>query len=234
MHEAVIKVFNDHPDKTATIPLFFTKVSQVKDLHALIKATDLKIVKLDTGVTDAKKSAKTELGSTAHAISQSLLEYANEEDNEELAGAMKFNATDFRRFSDSEMETRATAVLDKLRELLPFLGDLNLKQPDVDDLQAKLDLYVAKKTNPRNRSNVRKELNASMEGYFRRMTKLLESCDRYALRMKKDFPEFFNVYTAARVIVDRGGSHASNGSNGVNDAPVNQEAATPVPAPMPG
>ena len=231
MHEAVIRVFDDHPVQTALIPVLSSKAAQVKTLHTTIKTLATDRLKLKSGVTVAKKSAKKALGSTTFAISQSLLEFARLRDDQELAGAMNYTATSFYRLSDAEIETVARVVLDKLKELLPLLTDLNLKQTDVDDLQAKLDLYVARKSTPRNRSNQSKDLTGRLSELFFDMAELLKSCDRMVLRLKDSEPQFYNVYTSARLIVDRGGSQApasTGNSSGVADSSDETPAFTPA------
>lgn len=232
MYKSVHIVLEEHIDKVSTIPAFLKKSNRVKEVLALIRTTDVEIEKFESGIGNAKSSAKRTLANKAYIISQSILEYAEDQNDEELAGSVKFTATQFNRLSDIDLETKARAVYNKLVELLPLLTEQNLKQEDADDLQAAIDLYTSKMNLPRNQIVKRSELNIRQKGYFSEMKKLMKSCDGYALRFKPKYPEFYVQYIKARVIVDRGGSQSSSGTSGSND-PTVPSGETPPPSLMP-
>lgn len=234
MHAAVIKVFDDHPALTATIPALTGNITEIKALHAAIKLADTERETLKDGSADAKKAAREALAQKAYQVSSLLLDFALARNDRELAGVVDYTATKFKRFSETEIETVSQVVLDQLRALLPLLTDYNLRQADVDDLQAKLDAYASRKTTPRNRNNQRKHLTDELSGQFDRMQELIRSCDRLMLSLQPTEPRFFNLYKAARIIVDRGGAIRSLVALPVEQLLTNKMAAAPPVSPQNG
>ncbi len=211
MQEVVVKVQDDHADLIAPYPALAANVANVKKIHLEIKALDVVRDGLTDGTTTGKTNARTALIETTSDICGLLLEFANDTNNAELAGAVDYKISDIRRFSDTQLETFPNVILGKLQLHLPGLSNYSLTQASVDDLETKINTYKEKKPAPRTLISQRSTHTKNMASLFTRMKQLLKSTDRLMKPLKQTQPDFYNLYKAARVIVDRGGKHSESG-----------------------
>jgi len=155
------------------------------------------------GATAAKKLAKEKLAGLASSLAAAASVYAWDTSNTELEASLDYSYTDIKYATDNVALQRAMAiekVLISHRNKLEgyMIGALNL-----EELHRHIESYEdALET----RGGVKSERVAGfrkLADLFREADHILiRKIDRFMLRLKAEFPSFYDAYRSARVIVD--------------------------------
>lgn len=175
---------------------FYQKVDEIGAVAARTKADT-------TGETAAKKLAKEKLAALATALAASASIYAYESSNIELESALQYSYTDINYARDNEALLRAMAVE---TELLAHRNKLDAYMITASDLEELHQHITAYQDALKRRGSVKSQRVADflkLEVLFREADQILiHKIDRFVLRLKPEFPTFFDAFTNARSIVD--------------------------------
>lgn len=175
---------------------FYQKVDEINVVAARTKADT-------SGETAAKRLAKEKLAVLATSLAASASIYAYESSNIELESALQYSYTDLKYARDSEALSRAMVIetellvhRHKLDAYMITAGDLEELHKHITDYQNAL----------KKRGSVKSQRVANfmkLKKLFREADQILiHKIDRLVLRLKPEFPSFFDAYTNARSIVD--------------------------------
>ncbi len=156
-----------------------------------------------TGETAAKKLAKEKLAALATSLAASASIYAYESSNIELESSLQYSYTDIKYARDNDALARARIIENELLEHRNSLEAYLITSSDLEELHKYIiDYDDALKT----RGSVKSHRVADflkLEELFREADLILiHKIDRFVLRLKPEFPTFFDAYTNARSIVD--------------------------------
>jgi len=126
----------------------------------------------------------------------------------ELEAKVNFPRWQIAKLRDTEIDDRAQVVLDLANAHLAALADYGITAATLTALDGAIDAYSAIVESPRSATNKVKSITEAIADNFEKADKALEDVlDRLMRGFEKTAPDFFREYEAARIIVDRPGSH---------------------------
>jgi hypothetical protein len=156
-----------------------------------------------TGQTAAKELAKEKLAALASALAASASIYAYDTSDVELESELRLSYTDIKYARDSEAYARARALEDELLEHRHQLEAYLITSRDLEELHRYITVY---NDALERRGGVKSQRTAGfirLEELFGEADRILyRKIDRFVLRLKSEFPAFYDAYTHARSIVD--------------------------------
>ena len=160
--------------------------------------------KKDTGgVTAAKKLAKEKLARLASSLAAAASIYAWDSSNIELEAALDYSYTDIRFATDNAALQRAMAIEKVLVSHLNSLEGYMISALNLEEYHQHIRAY---EDALEARGGVKSERVAGFQklaGLFREADHILtRKIDRFVLRLKAEFPSFYDAYRSARSIVD--------------------------------
>jgi len=175
---------------------FYQKVDEIKAVAARTNADGI-------GQTAAKNLAKEKMAALASALAASASIYAYESSDVELESALQFSYTDIKYVRDIEALARAKVIEAELLAHRHNLEAYLITSSDLEELHQHITVYDDALES---RGSVKSQRVAGfirLEELFREADLILyRKIDRFVLRLKPEFPSFFDAYTNARSIVD--------------------------------
>lgn len=156
-----------------------------------------------TGETAAKKLAKEKLATLACALAASASIYAYDSSNVELESALQYSYTEIKYARDSDALARARVIEAELLAHRHKLDAYMITTVDLEELHQHITAYDDAL---KRRGSVKSQRVAAfreLEELVREADRILiRKLDRFVLRLKPEFPSFYDAYTNARSIVD--------------------------------
>jgi|GEM_PF-6751848 len=195
------------------LPLFETSINKTRQLN-------VDYTNATKGVTEAKRIALRAVYLGVLPVKRALLSLAHKNSDEVLKAIASITNSSLENEREEKFVETAGSLISAAKKNLPFLGGFNLTQEKLDALQAKLDGAGTKKDEQGKGFNDRNALWKSLNNELETIHEILTiHLDAIAACTQEEDVNFYNKYQAARVIVDRGGSHGGD------------DGTTPPPAP---
>jgi hypothetical protein len=156
-----------------------------------------------TGETSAKIVAKEKLANMASSLAASGSVYAFENSDIELEASLEYTYSDLRYARDSEALQISMAIEVELLDHQAELTDYMVSEQDLTNLHQLIDDFE-------NSLETRGGAKSGSVAETRRLSilyrvaddLLAKKLDRFVVRLKPDYPTFFDAYRNARMIVD--------------------------------
>jgi len=172
-----------------------------------------------SGAVAGKKQALDAMIAAALDVAGSVLSYATEQKLPELAAAVTVTESDFTHRRQQDRPTLAQQIHDAAATVVARLGDYNVTAATLEDLQTKIVTATAALSGPRVAVGARSSATTQLPDAFKEVDALLaKEIDPLIVKFKKTQPDFYNVYQAARIIIDRPGGHAGKEQTPANAA----------------
>jgi hypothetical protein len=156
-----------------------------------------------TGETSAKIVAKEKLANAASSLAASGSVYAFEHSDIELEASLEYTYSDLRYARDSEALQISMAIEVELLDHQAELADYMVSDEDLANLHQLIEEFE-------NSLETRGGVKSGSVAETRRLAILYrvaddllsKKLDRFVVRLKPDYPTFFDAYRNARMIVD--------------------------------
>lgn len=208
MYKVVLSVCSGYTEVTAKIPTFVKAVTDLLQLVNEIERLQVLQSADNKGVTLDNQALYKRLTGVALAVSGALYVHASENKNQTLKSKVNFKNSDFSRFSQTERIASCTTILEEAKTLATALADFGVTASQLAEFESLLSEYKNVYTKPREMVVSRSTTTEAMNSAFSKAGLLLkDQCDRLARQFKISNPEFYQAYTLARIIEDRGIRH---------------------------
>jgi len=211
MTTATHTVLVENKDAVSSIPAFVTAQDRMETLINQIKEEEKEILKNNKGVSSDKQTLKTEIAAVAYEVVGLVKTYANQTKNLGLLGNVNYTEKGLIRIRDEKFGPTIALILKKSNDNKVELKKHGLEQEDIDELTNLMDIWDGKKQSPRKAIVDRKTTNEKQDEHLDELEEILQdSCDNYANKLKRKFPEFYTKYTNARQVLNHGVRHKRN------------------------
>lgn len=217
MFEAMIRACEKYQSVWANDVTFAEAYGRYTGFVDEVKATAVVYSDLRKITSINKKALKDEISSDLFDLVSRLKAFASRNDNRDLFKASSISLSETSRLKEADFVTEVTSLIHLLRQNLPELAEYAVTGPDIDLVEAKLDIFDAMRSPPREvsaeKQSVMHEHELSIDGAMRVLTQELDGIMRI---YRKTAPHFHEVYFNSRVIIHLKGSGKPK-SNGTND-----------------
>lgn len=206
MYQAVQLVCDEHPDAWNTLPafgqiyqLFASKVSTLKQQAYLHTQTT-------TGVREAKDAERAAVVKKAEVVANALRSLGGMISDTKLRAQLRFSHSNLMQCNAQRLMQYLDCIIEAATAHMAELPDYGVTQAKLDKLT--LLRYQLEQTLLATRNAIvnRKSLSAELGLLTRELDQLLRvNLDPLILVLEPDYPEFFRLYQAARVVVDHKG-----------------------------
>lgn len=163
------------------------------------------------GLTEAKHQLLDAIYAGTVPVKKALYSISHKLSDEKLKALVSITNSEFKKQREEKFIESANGMVKAARNNLASLTGFNITQEKLDALQLKLDNVALKKdeqgTGFSNRNALWKSLNNELSTIHEILTIHL---DAIAECTREEDMDFYNKYTAARVIIDRGGGRGGN------------------------
>ena len=189
-------IYEPVPIINQSVESFFKVVDEV---DAIATRTEMDT----TGETSAKIVAKEKLATTASSLAASGSVFAFDNSDIELEASLEYTYSDLRYARDSEALQISMAIELELLDHQAELNDYMVTDEDLTNLHQLIDDFE-------NSMEVRGGAKSGSVAETRRLAILFrvaddlltKKLDRFVVRLKPDYPTFYDAYRNARMIVD--------------------------------
>jgi len=175
---------------------FYKKVSEIDAVASRTK-------KGTRGATAAKIVAKKKLAKLASTLAAAASIYAWESSNTKMEVALDYSYTDINFATDNVALHRAMVIEKELHKHHHNLEGYMISKQNLEELQQHIKTYEdALETRGGAKSDQVAGLRKLAELFREADNILIHKVDRFVLRLKPEFPTFYDAYQNARAIVD--------------------------------
>jgi hypothetical protein len=175
---------------------FYRKVSEIDAVASRTK-------KGTGGATAAKKLAKEKLARLASSLAAAASIYAWNSSNTKLETALDYSYTEIKYATDNAALQRAMAIEKVLNLHRNNLEEYMISAKNLEELHLHIESYE-------DALEARGAVKSERVAGFRKLADLFREADhmltrkidRFMLRLKAEFPSFYDAYRSARTIVD--------------------------------
>lgn len=159
-----------------------------------------------TGVTEDKVTARRNAALAALIVAGALASWADKTGNHELFAKVDYTLYDLTHGKEEDDETTMANILQLGTDNLAAMGpNGGLTQADLDDLDAKLEIWETSITKPRQaKSGTKGATNQIPTALLANDRTIDRQLDRLIERYRLSNPDFFQEYQVAKVKVDPG------------------------------
>ena len=208
MFKAVESVLNKNKTAVDTLPALADAKGEFASLIAGILKADKDYGTATVGKVAVKNSVENNLIDALLPIKGALASLARKTKNTELSLLVKFSKTDLQRSGNTELENKATTIMEMVEANKTALAAYNVDDAEITEFTAKVEAFKSAIANKQTGYSGKAGARVSLTELFDNADEVLKTdLDNLMLRMKKNYPDFTNEYQAARVIKDLGGKH---------------------------
>lgn len=160
-----------------------------------------------TGVTEDKAFGMVDMVNAAVIIIGAGSAYARAENNKTLLENINYSRSDLLYGRDQDAYTNCKKVYDDLNPLILELADYGITPLIMTDFLAKIDAYNAIVQTPRGAIVQRKSATMQLVDVFKETDEILKIMDGLVKGFKETEVNYYNMYFAAREIIDLGVRH---------------------------
>ena len=196
-------VLEAHPGVFESSPMAGRAVEEFSAALEEIKAVAVRAGSDTTGETAAKKLAKERMAYVASALAACGAVFAVNSSDRELEASLQYSYSDIKYGLDNEALQIARAIesllLDHRKELREYL----VSDQDLEELHQRIEEYAQALVARGGAKSGAVSEHQRLGRLFKTTDALLEGkIDRFAFRLKKQFPKFYTAYNHARLIDD--------------------------------
>lgn len=203
MFLVVITVLERFAAVIALMPAFGKAVASFKRFVADIGKTSEDVVTGTSAKTKVKRNAANEMAATVAALLGKLHAWASDTGNTELKEKSDISESDIEAVRDAERAVYARAQVGLVDENKASLADYNITDEVIEDAIATITAF---ENSLGDRNTTRAKQTGGREFVTETFAKadavLIGQIDKLVASEKKNHPDFYNEYTAARVIRD--------------------------------
>lgn len=178
----------------------------------------------NSGGAAAREQATKELGDLAYSVAASVLSYASTKDDRALVDRMSYSRWEITRGRASSIIARCQGILNAATPLVDELADFLVTPADVKSLEKKITAFEEAYIKPRQGVVAGAAARKELPGLFGQATQILEErIVGMVFKFKEKSPEFFNEFTAARVI-----AHLPTASGAADNVVPNPNVTAPT------
>ncbi|MFA6978815.1 MAG: hypothetical protein WC209_05775 [Ignavibacteriaceae bacterium] len=224
MFESVKAVLNKNKTAVDTLPALVEAQTEFADLIADIIKTDKEYGTATVGKVAVKNSVENELIDVLLPLKGALASLARKTKNTELALLVKFTKTDLQRLGDTDLKNKVSTILEIVEANKTTLANYNVNDAEINGLKEKAAAFNNATANNKTGFTGKVGARVSLTELFDIADEVLKvDLDNLMLRMKKNYPDFYIEYQAARVTKDLGGKR----NNDEDETPPPTDPPTP-------
>jgi len=224
MFNSVAAVLNKNNTAVATLPALVEAKTEFTDLIADIIKTDKEYGTATVGKAAVKNSVENQLIDAALSLKGALASFARKTSNTELALLAKFTKTDLLRLGDTDLKNKVSTILEIAEANKTSLANYNVDDAEINNLKEKAENFNSATANNKTGFTGKVGARVSLTELFDTGDEVLKvDLDNLMLRMKKNYPDFYIEYQAARVTKDLGGKR----NNDEDETPPPTDTPTP-------
>lgn len=224
MFNSVAAVLNKNNTAVATLPALAEAKTEFTDLIADIIKTDKEYGTATVGKAAVKNSVENQLIDAALSLKGALASFARKTSNTELALLAKFTKTDLLRLGDTDLKNKISTILEIAEANKTSLANYNVDDAEINNLKEKAENFNNATANNKTGFTGKVGARVSLTELFDTGDEVLKvDLDNLMLRMKKNYPDFYIEYQAARVTKDLGGKR----NNDEDETPPPTDTPTP-------
>ena len=162
------------------------------------------------GASDAKSLAQFLLGESAYEVAGATYACAVKSGNTELSSRVEFSRSEVTRGSTVAVAARCQNILTEAVEVAEALGKYGVTAAKLTALRKRIETYRKAQTKPRESQTDSKAATKALPKLIDQADSILSSqLDKLVVQFKETAPDFYNKYTAARLIVGRAGGRSA-------------------------
>lgn len=171
----------------------------------------------NTGSAKDKTQAENTAIDKAIALIGPAKSCARAQNNNTLYESLNYSKSDLKKLRDTTLPQTLTQIRDVLQNNLALFTDYGITADDITDFTAQIAAITPLQSAPRNAITTGKAATTALRAEFKNLDAILKRLDGLAAGKSK-YPDFYNAYKAARVIVDT----KAKGGEGKGDDGGNQ------------
>jgi hypothetical protein len=208
MYDAVLSLLTANGDKTGTLPVFAESFTKFKAAREAIKTRAIAMNSATEGKTATKRAAEDDLVDAIIRVSSALFSLGRKNNDLELQSRAKIERSTLQRMRDTELVVKGTEVYQLAEKFRAELEPYTITNEEVDTFKTKVNAFETSLGTREAGMAMRGGARQSLTEDFVSTDDILEmELDKHMELLKKDFPQFYDEYLAARVIKDMGIRH---------------------------
>jgi hypothetical protein len=222
-YEAIEEVLDENAGVTAAVPALSGAVALFKGDFAGMEDAERAVNGAMAGKTSTKHDAEDVLITAEYPIVCALRSLARKNGDKELLAIVNVSESFLAKMRDTELVTLSRSILLKANANAAALAAYNVTAAMLTDLQAKIDAYEKSIGAQGGGMADRSSGHTALKNIFGKLNDDLAEIDDLIELVKKDHPEFYDAYFAARPVKALGTRHKSKTpSTGKAPAPAEQ------------
>ena len=222
MHSSVDTLLGANKSKTDEVPALAGQITTFENDVAGLKEELLANKNATSGSSETKWTAEDDLIAAILKLAKPMKTIAKQRKDPKLADIVNVNDSGLRHSRENDLVVTAKAIYNATLTLTPDeLSAYNIPADEIPCLATKIDAYSKSIGGRESSVEVRKGTRQSVIAGYRKVESDLEDIDNSMERLKDKYPEFYNEYTAARIIKATGGGHKPKN-------PPNQKPSAPT------
>lgn len=204
MFETTLVVLDKNGVLWNDMPAFADAVTRAKQGTAQIRSKSGEQQSPTEGITGEKGQARDDLEEKLIVVADSIAAFAAKTTNHDLAAKVELTRTSLDRMPDSDLVQAANRVLQALDANLAALAPYNITAETRTAFDGIITAYANKKESPREAVIGRKVATLSLSETIRTVRSIFRNeIDKMMTMFRRENPDFYNGYFAARIIIDR-------------------------------
>jgi len=210
MADVVVEILDANSDIVAKVPKLPKLKDELVQLVSTCKAQN-QLLALPSGSAALKLGNREVVEKVAYTLVNTLLLFANEEHKTELAAQVNLHYADIYKSSGEKLVEQTKELIEMAIKYVHELEDYGMKQDKLEAYRKSVDEFVNLQPMPRGDISTRSAIKKQAESGIATMRSLFnDRMDRAVNIVRDDYPQFYETYYAARVIVDRHGKRRNN------------------------
>lgn len=204
---AVYNVYDTEKEAFNSFPAAAAAFSDIKMIYKEIELNEKIINQGTKGKVDSKNTAQEQVIRTGLILAGAIYAYAVDKNDYELMTFSDLNSKSFSKLRDSEVPITVDNIIDKAEELGDLLIPFGISVEKKTAARQLLNEYTEKYADLNTGKTSKKTANANVAMLLEKADKKLKVLDKLMLNVKESNAELYSKYNAARVIIDKAGSH---------------------------
>jgi hypothetical protein len=205
MCKAVQQTCNTYPNSWSGLPAFVTQFGEFNTLVSEIESAKTIQETNITGFTLDKKAKREELTELAVRLAKGVAAYALVINDNGLMAQVNYSKSQMYNSRDEIVISQAQIVHEKAHENLDNLGDFNITEPMIEQLQELIGEYAAISQLPSTKSDIKEAATSLIVTVIKNLRERLKIMDHLVEILKPDHQNFYDIYKNSREIYDLGG-----------------------------
>lgn len=202
MYKAVRNYFSRYQellDKVTEMKKSFTSLlAKVEEIESTGKTQGLS----RKGFTERKKALRKQVTGFIIKNASKLTLFGRKTGNKVLLDEIRFKETGLNRLTEGTLVEKARIVWERTEQNLQELSDQNVTSETQKSFQELITAFNEAISMPRAETSERIKATKTLETLFSEADLISSNLDLAVTSVKDEYPEFYNGYKAARVLVD--------------------------------